>query len=82
MCPDPADFVNGTVAFTGNSVGDTATYICNSGFELIGNVTATCTQVDMNSAAFLPATPVCKGEYCINILVIGMTLAACLLIWT
>ena len=64
LCPDPADIVNGTVSFTGNSVGDTATYTCNSGFELIGNASATCTQVDMNSATFSPAAPVCRREYC------------------
>ena len=54
--------MNGTVTFTGNSVGDTATYTCNSGFELIGTATATCTQVDANSAAFLPVPPVCRHE--------------------
>ena len=28
LCPDPADVMNGTVTFNGNSVGDTATYTC------------------------------------------------------
>ena len=64
LCPDPADIVNGTMTFTGNSVGDNATYICNSGFELIGNASVTCTQVDVNSAAFMPVVPVCRGECC------------------
>ena len=62
LCPDPAHIVNGMVTFTGNSVGDTATYTCNSGFELIGNASTTCTQVDVNSAAFSPAAPVCRRE--------------------
>ena len=52
--------------FTGNSVSDTATYTCNMGFELIGNVSATCTQVDVNSAAFSPAAPECRREYYMN----------------
>ena len=65
LCPDPADIVNGTVTFTGNSVGDAATYTCNSGFELIGIASATCTQVDVNSASFFPAAPVCRREYCV-----------------
>ena len=64
LCPDPADIINGMVMFTGNSVGDTATYTCNSGFELIGNASTTCTQVDVNSATFFPAAPVCRREYC------------------
>ena len=64
LCPDPADIVNGMVMFTGNFVGDTATYTCNSGFELIGNASTTCTQVDVNSASFFSAAPVCRREYC------------------
>ena len=55
------------VTFTGNSVGDTATYTCNSGFELIGDAMATCTAaMDGNSASFQPAAPVCRREFCIN----------------
>ena len=64
LCPDPADIVNGMMTFTGNSVGDTATYNCNLGFELIGNTFITCTQVDMNIATFASAAPVCRREYC------------------
>ena len=63
LCSDPVDIDNGSVAFTGNSVGDTASYTCNSGFELIGNVITTCTQVDANSAVFQPAPPFCRREY-------------------
>ena len=63
LCPDPADIVNGMVTFTGNLVGDTATYTCNAGFELIGSATTTCTLVDVNTAAFSPAPPVCSREY-------------------
>ena len=59
--------MNGMATFTGNSVGDTVIYTCNSGFELIGSMTATCTQVDVNSKAFSPAAQVCRREYCVNI---------------
>ena len=62
LCLDPPDIVNGTVTFTGNSVGDTATYTCDPGFELVGNASVTCTQVDVNSAAFAPTVPVCRRE--------------------
>ena len=62
LCADPADIVNGMVTFTGNSVGDTATYTCNAGFELVGSATTTCTQVDVNTAAFSPEPPVCSRE--------------------
>ena len=66
LCPAPADLVNGVVTFTGNSVGDTATYTCNSGFELVGNATVTCTQVDENSAAYPPVLSLCRREYCMD----------------
>ena len=56
LCPDPDGIVNGMGTFTGNSVGDTAAYTCNSGFELIGNAMTTCAQVDANSATF-PSVP-------------------------
>ena len=69
MCSDPAGIMNGMVTVTGNSAGDTATYACNSGFELIGNPTMTCTAAaDGNSATF-PAVPPpeCRREYFMNI---------------
>ena len=75
LCPDPVDPVNGMVTFTRNSINDTATYSCNMGFELVGSSTVTCTQVDVNSAAFSPVPPVCRRKQCIN--VIGV--ATCLL---
>ena len=63
LCPDPFDIGNGMVTFTGNSVGDTATYTCNLGFKMIGSSFTTCTQVDAVSAVFQPAIPFCSREY-------------------
>ena len=67
LCFDPVTIDNGMVTSTGASVGDTATYTCNLGFELIGDATTTCTQVDANSAAFVPQPPVCRREFCMNV---------------
>ena len=67
LCPDPLDIDSGIVTFTGNSVGDTATYTCDSGFELIGVATTTCTQINANFAAFSPQLPFCSREYCMNL---------------
>ena len=53
------------VTFTANSVGDTATYSCNMGFELVGSATVTCTQLNVNSATFSPVPPVCRRKWCI-----------------
>ena len=56
-CPDPPQITNGMRTFTGNSIGDTATYTCDPGFELIGDPVTTCTAaMDGNSAAF-PSVP-------------------------
>ena len=63
LCLDLVVIDHGEVTFTGNSVGDTASYTCNSGFELIGGDTITCTQVDANSAVLQPAPPFCRREY-------------------
>ena len=65
LCDDPPEIFNGVVTFTGTSVGDTATYSCDSGFELIGGATTTCTLVDDISATFLPP-PECRREYTEN----------------
>ena len=68
LCPDPPTLVNGIITFTGNSVGDTATYICDQGFELIGISIITCTvAADGNSAIFPTVSqPECRREYAIN----------------
>ncbi len=63
LCDDPVDIDNGTVTFTGNLVGDVATYTCDLGFELFGDTTVTCTLMHMYSAEFQPAPPSCRREY-------------------
>ena len=69
LCPDPPALVNGMRTFTGNTVGDTANYTCNMGFEQIGNPTTTCTAAaDGNSATFPEVPPPeCRREYSMNI---------------
>ena len=78
LCLDPVDIDHGIVTFTGNSVDDTATYTCVSGFELIGAATTTCTLVDVNSATFQPMPPVCRREYYINVFRVAVFLHNCL----
>ena len=64
VCLSPSSPSNGVVTSTGNSVGDTATYTCNTGFELIGQAVATCTQAtDGNSASFSPTQPICLRKF-------------------
>ena len=64
--------------FSGNSVGDTATYSCNTGFELIGDSTTMCTQIEANSAEFpVVPPPECRREYCMNITELFACLLSC-----
>ena len=63
LCSSPSSPSNGEVTSAGNSVGDTATYTCNTGFELIGQAVTTCTQATGgNTASFLPVQPVCHRK--------------------
>ncbi len=55
QCDDPVHLDNGKVTIM-------ATYTCDSGFELIGDATTTCTLVDMNSTELQPALPSCRRE--------------------
>ena len=64
LCSVPTAPTNGGVTSTGISIGDTATYTCDVGFELVGTATATCTAaVDGNGAVFSHPAPTCQGEF-------------------
>ena len=48
---------------SGNDIGNTATYTCDTGYELKGDDEATCTEADDgNSASFKPDAPVCESK--------------------
>ena len=58
-CPDPVAPANGEVSFSGNGIGDTATFTCNERYELVGEATTSCTAADDGeSATFQPAPPI------------------------
>ena len=62
-CADPGAPNNGDVAVEGDDLGDTATYTCDAGFDLVGAAMATCTEAaDGESASFIPAPPVCESK--------------------
>ena len=50
----------GTATLSGQSVGDTATYECQSGFDLVGLPTRTCTQTSPGSADWSGEAPICR----------------------
>ena len=71
MCASPTSPYNGEVTITTLSLGATATYSCNCGFELIGAVRATCTMMEgEDKPTFVPAAPTCRGtcsKFCMHI---------------
>ena len=62
-CADPDAPDNGDVTVGGDDLGDTATYTCDTGYNLVGEDKATCTEAaDGESASFMPAPPVCESK--------------------
>ena len=66
LCEDPPEIVSGTVTPTGNSVGDTTTYSCDPGFNVVGTTTLICQQVSTSTAEWMPDPPTCErtSSYC------------------
>ena len=56
MCADLSDPENGTVTVVGTAPSSTATYECDSGFQLEGSVVLTCG----DDGEWSPAPPVCQ----------------------
>ena len=57
-CPVLTDPTNGAVVSTGTSPGSTATYTCNTGYKLEGQMSRTC-GADIQ---WTPGEPVCLGK--------------------
>ena len=58
-CPDLTAPANGQVVVNGMTPGDTATYSCDMGFELVGVDTVTCE----DNGAWSSEPPVCIREF-------------------
>ena len=58
MCPTLGNPTNGVVDLSGTSVGDTATYTCDSGYELVGTPVLNC----LANGAWDNSPPVCRCE--------------------
>ena len=57
QCDALSDPDNGDVSVTGTGVGDTATYTCDAGYELIGSSTRTC----QSNGEWSGSPPTCEG---------------------
>ena len=58
-CTDLNDPDFGRVSVTGLVQGSVATYMCNPGYTLVGNLTRDCVQVDNGTSNWNDKTPVC-----------------------
>ena len=56
MCPVLGNPANGRVSVTGNSPGDTATYTCDVGYNLVGAQNLTC-----GGDGMWASPPFCQG---------------------
>jgi hypothetical protein len=59
-CPVLSAPAFGSVRVTGRRPGDTATYTCNTGFELIGPMTRTCEETGPGEADWDEDAPICR----------------------
>lgn len=57
-CPPLPNIANGVVVESGRSTGDTATYSCNSGFELDGDPIRIC----QSNGVWSLSPPICIGN--------------------
>ena len=58
-CDDLNDPDFGRVSVTGLVLGSVATYMCNPGYTLVGNMTRDCVQVDSTTSDWSDKAPVC-----------------------
>ena len=56
-CPSLPDIPNGSVTESGFTTGDTATYSCDEGFELVGESTRECS----SDSTWSGEAPVCRS---------------------
>ena len=57
LCPNLTDPVDGRVHLSGVAVGDTASFICASGYELIGHPLLTC----LSDGDWDSSPPICQS---------------------
>ena len=62
-CTDLNDPDFGRISVTGLVLGSVATYMCNSGYTLVGNMTRDCVQLNSSRVDWSDESPVCKRTF-------------------
>ena len=65
-CPELLAPANGRVTWTGLTAGHTSTYTCDSGSQLVGQVTRTCSK----NGEWSGNPPACKSKYALFLCVL------------
>ena len=81
MCPELPEIMNGFITYAPDDeadydIGTVATYECNPGFILVGDMTRDCVQVDADTAEFNGVEPFCRGEFLLYYII--SVLVACI----
>ena len=66
QCPDLSSPMNGSVLISGTGVGvyqETATYACDTGFNLVGLVRRVC----QSDGTWSGSDPTCQGKYTFSV---------------
>ena len=63
ICSDLNNPEFGVVSVTGLIPGSVATYMCNPGYNLVGNMTRDCVQLNSSTVDWSDEAPVCKRTF-------------------
>ena len=62
MCGDPGSPGNGSRNLTSSQLGGNVMYLCNTGYQLVGEETLFCQQDAQGSAVWSGRAPSCECE--------------------
>ena len=63
ICSELSNPAFGTVTLSGRTLNSTATYTCNSGYNLVGIPTRTCEELNFATADWSGTAPICERTY-------------------
>ena len=63
ICSELSNPAFGTATLSGRTISSTATYTCNSGYNLVGTTTRTCEELNSATADWSGTAPICERMY-------------------
>ena len=62
VCQELSNPAFGSVTWTDRTIGSNATYTCDSGYTLVGNMIRTCELLDVDTADWSAEAPTCERK--------------------